>query len=169
MQFAVSWCLPSFIVSNCPDGRFNILHSLTNSPHFRHLYLQGVSTANEVYQVLNHRGWQELFPLFSTVHEICAGLLPPTAIVEQCERTPNFSLVEGSAEYYWSFSTRVIPLCYHARYSQLRSSKSYAKDNIYVPFRSQPFKLFYHNPILDLNVLSCFNKFPSYGCASHIC
>ncbi|CAN6464378.1 unnamed protein product [Victoria cruziana] len=62
--------------------------------------LQGVSTANEVYQVLNHRGWQELFPLFSTVHEICAGLLPPTAIVEQCERTPNFSLVEGSAEYY---------------------------------------------------------------------
>ncbi|XP_031475937.1 glycerol-3-phosphate dehydrogenase [NAD(+)] [Nymphaea colorata] len=62
--------------------------------------LQGVSTAYEVYQVLKHRGWQELFPLFSTVHEICAGLLPPTAIVEQCERTPNFSLVEGSAEYY---------------------------------------------------------------------
>ncbi|XAR51940.1 Glycerol-3-phosphate dehydrogenase (NAD(+)) [Bertholletia excelsa] len=44
--------------------------------------LQGVSTAKEVYQVLSHRGWLELFPLFTTVHEICSGCLPPTAIVE---------------------------------------------------------------------------------------
>ncbi|XP_057491543.1 glycerol-3-phosphate dehydrogenase [NAD(+)]-like [Actinidia eriantha] len=44
--------------------------------------LQGVSTAKEVYEVLSHRGWLELFPLFTTVHEICIGRLPPTAIVE---------------------------------------------------------------------------------------
>ncbi|KAF7117040.1 hypothetical protein RHSIM_RhsimUnG0005500 [Rhododendron simsii] len=44
--------------------------------------LQGVSTAKEVYEVLRHRGWLELFPLFTTVHEICIGRLPPTAIVE---------------------------------------------------------------------------------------
>ncbi|KAL8038759.1 hypothetical protein ABFX02_11G128700 [Erythranthe guttata] len=43
--------------------------------------LQGVSTAKEVYEVLNHRGWLELFPLFSTVHEICIARLPPIAIV----------------------------------------------------------------------------------------
>ncbi|XP_026442346.1 glycerol-3-phosphate dehydrogenase [NAD(+)]-like isoform X1 [Papaver somniferum] len=61
--------------------------------------LQGVSTAREVYDVLSHRGWQELF-LFTTVHKICIGLLPPSAIVEYSEHTPNFSLVEGSAEYY---------------------------------------------------------------------
>lgn len=62
--------------------------------------LQGVSTAREVYEVLSSRGWQELFPLFTTVHEICAGHLPPTAIVEYCEHKPNFSLVEGSDKYY---------------------------------------------------------------------
>nr|XP_027102012.1 glycerol-3-phosphate dehydrogenase [NAD(+)] [Coffea arabica] len=44
--------------------------------------LQGVSTAKEVYEVLRHRGWLELFPLFTTVHEICSGRLPPSAIVE---------------------------------------------------------------------------------------
>ncbi|KAI8533553.1 hypothetical protein RHMOL_Rhmol10G0019800 [Rhododendron molle] len=44
--------------------------------------LQGVLTAKEVYEVLRHRGWLELFPLFRTVHEICIGRLPPTAIVE---------------------------------------------------------------------------------------
>ncbi|KAK6128298.1 hypothetical protein DH2020_037953 [Rehmannia glutinosa] len=44
--------------------------------------LQGVSTAKEVYEVLSHRGWLELYPLFSTVHEICIGRRPPTAIVE---------------------------------------------------------------------------------------
>ncbi|XP_044978620.1 glycerol-3-phosphate dehydrogenase [NAD(+)] isoform X2 [Hordeum vulgare subsp. vulgare] len=44
--------------------------------------LQGVSTAREVYEVLTYHGWQELFPLLSTVHEICIGQLPPTSIVE---------------------------------------------------------------------------------------
>ncbi|CAA6659603.1 unnamed protein product [Spirodela intermedia] len=62
--------------------------------------LQGVSTAREVYEVLGHRGWQELFPLFTTVHEICVGRLPPSAIVEYSEHTPNFALVEGSAQLY---------------------------------------------------------------------
>ncbi|KAK9113575.1 hypothetical protein Syun_020372 [Stephania yunnanensis] len=62
--------------------------------------LQGVSTAKEVYEVLSKRGWQELFPLFTTVHEITIGHLPPSAIVEHSEHTPNFSLVEGSAQYY---------------------------------------------------------------------
>ncbi|XP_014505350.1 glycerol-3-phosphate dehydrogenase [NAD(+)] isoform X2 [Vigna radiata var. radiata] len=51
--------------------------------------LQGVSTASEVYEVLSHRGWLELFPLFSTVHEICSGLLPPSAIVEYSEKLPR--------------------------------------------------------------------------------
>ncbi|KAK1319969.1 Glycerol-3-phosphate dehydrogenase [NAD(+)] [Acorus calamus] len=62
--------------------------------------LQGVSTAKEVYEVLSHRGWEELFPLFTTVHEISIGRLPPCAIVEYSEHKPNFSLVEGSAQYY---------------------------------------------------------------------
>ncbi|KAK4272140.1 hypothetical protein QN277_020731 [Acacia crassicarpa] len=53
--------------------------------------LQGVSTAREVYEVLAHRGWLELFPLFSTVHEICTGRLPPSAIVEYSERQPRSS------------------------------------------------------------------------------
>ncbi|XP_057445598.1 glycerol-3-phosphate dehydrogenase [NAD(+)]-like isoform X2 [Lotus japonicus] len=51
--------------------------------------LQGVSTASEVYEVLSHRGWLELFPLFSTVHEISSGLLPPSAIVEYSEKLPR--------------------------------------------------------------------------------
>ncbi|KAH9791098.1 glycerol-3-phosphate dehydrogenase (NAD(+)) 1 [Citrus sinensis] len=62
--------------------------------------LQGVSTAREVYEVLSHRGWLELFPLFATVHEICVGHLPPSAIVEYSERKPRLSLLEGSTQYY---------------------------------------------------------------------
>ncbi|KAL0381774.1 UNVERIFIED_CONTAM: Glycerol-3-phosphate dehydrogenase [NAD(+)] [Sesamum angustifolium] len=62
--------------------------------------LQGVSTAKEVYEVLRHRGWLELFPLFSTVHEICTSRLPPTAIVEYSEHTPKYSLVGGPAQFF---------------------------------------------------------------------
>ncbi|PON64365.1 Glycerol-3-phosphate dehydrogenase, NAD-dependent [Parasponia andersonii] len=58
--------------------------------------LQGVSTAKEVYEVLSHRGWLDLFPLFATVHEISIGRLPPSAIVEHSERKPKFSLADGS-------------------------------------------------------------------------
>ncbi|XP_061341880.1 glycerol-3-phosphate dehydrogenase [NAD(+)]-like [Gastrolobium bilobum] len=44
--------------------------------------LQGVLTAKEVHEVLSDRGWVEKFPLFSAVHEICSGRLPPSAIVK---------------------------------------------------------------------------------------
>lgn len=62
-------------------------------------FLKGVLTAREVYEVLGHRGWLELFPLFATVHEICIGRLPPSAIVEQSERKPRFELLDGSTQY----------------------------------------------------------------------
>lgn len=58
--------------------------------------LQGVSTAKEVYEVLSHRGWLELFPLFASVHEICVGHLPPSAIVEHSERKPGLPLVSSA-------------------------------------------------------------------------
>ncbi|KAE8706271.1 Glycerol-3-phosphate dehydrogenase 1-like protein [Hibiscus syriacus] len=58
--------------------------------------LQGVSTAREVSEVLSHRGWLELFPLFTTVHEICIGSLPPSAIVEYSEKKPRLSVLEDS-------------------------------------------------------------------------
>ncbi|CAL9165344.1 unnamed protein product [Musa acuminata subsp. burmannicoides] len=61
--------------------------------------LQGVSTAKEVYEILSHRGWQAIFPLFTTVHEICIGQLPSSAIVEYSEQATNFSIVEGLAQY----------------------------------------------------------------------
>ncbi|OMO59372.1 hypothetical protein CCACVL1_24883 [Corchorus capsularis] len=61
--------------------------------------LQGVSTAREVYEVLSHRGWLELFPLFATVHEICVGRLPPSAIVEYSEKKPRLSMMEDSARH----------------------------------------------------------------------
>lgn len=61
--------------------------------------LQGVSTAREVYEVLSHRGWLELFPLFTAVHEISTGRLPPSAIVEYSEHTPRLNVLEGSAQY----------------------------------------------------------------------
>ncbi|XP_020082751.1 glycerol-3-phosphate dehydrogenase [NAD(+)]-like [Ananas comosus] len=63
--------------------------------------LQGVSTAKEVYEVLSNRGWQGLFPLFTTVHEICVGELPPTAIVEYSEHSPNVSIMEGFTQHYY--------------------------------------------------------------------
>ncbi|RZC60133.1 hypothetical protein C5167_021892 [Papaver somniferum] len=45
--------------------------------------LQGVKTTGEVYEVLCQRGWQQSFPLFQTVHVICTGHLPPSAITQQ--------------------------------------------------------------------------------------
>lgn len=57
--------------------------------------LQGVSTAKEVHEVLSHRGWLENFPLFSTVHEISCGRLPPNAIVVYSELAPDQSRGES--------------------------------------------------------------------------
>ncbi|CAL5371740.1 unnamed protein product [Camellia sinensis] len=62
--------------------------------------LQGVSTAKEVYEVLSHRGWLELFPLFTIVHEISIGRRPPSAIVEFSELKPKFSILESAAQFY---------------------------------------------------------------------
>ncbi|KAJ1395693.1 Glycerol-3-phosphate dehydrogenase, NAD-dependent, C-terminal [Sesbania bispinosa] len=52
--------------------------------------LQGVLTAKEVHEVLSTRGWLELFPLFSTVHEISTGHLPPSAIVAFSDNKSSF-------------------------------------------------------------------------------
>lgn len=62
--------------------------------------LQGVSTASEVYEVLSHRGWLELFPLFTTVHEICTGHLPPSAIVEYSEQKPRLPTLDSPIHCY---------------------------------------------------------------------
>lgn len=43
--------------------------------------LQGVLTAEEVYGVLQKNKWLELFPLFRTIHEICTGNRPVSAII----------------------------------------------------------------------------------------
>ncbi|KAJ0534220.1 putative glycerol-3-phosphate dehydrogenase (NAD(+)) [Helianthus annuus] len=61
--------------------------------------LQGVSTAKEVYEVLKHKGWLEMFPLFTTVHEICTGRLPPTAIVEYSEHAPKYPMTGGPTSF----------------------------------------------------------------------
>nr|XP_029149716.1 glycerol-3-phosphate dehydrogenase [NAD(+)]-like [Arachis hypogaea] len=53
--------------------------------------LQGVLTAKEVYEVLSDRGWVEQFPLFSTVHAISIGRLPPSAIVELGDSKYSYS------------------------------------------------------------------------------
>ncbi|KAK2413712.1 NAD-dependent glycerol-3-phosphate dehydrogenase family protein [Trifolium repens] len=51
--------------------------------------LQGVLTAKEVYEVLIARGWVAMFPLFTAVYKISSGLLPPSAIVEFSNNSPN--------------------------------------------------------------------------------
>ena len=81
----------------------NILVTLSSkvvvvSPNSSFYILKGVSTAKEMYEVLSHRGWLELFPLFASVHEICIGHLSPSAIVEYSERRPNFSVINGQAQ-----------------------------------------------------------------------
>ncbi|XP_074310754.1 glycerol-3-phosphate dehydrogenase [NAD(+)] [Silene latifolia] len=43
--------------------------------------LQGVLTAKEVYDVLKNKNWLDSFPLFRTIHEICVGIKPVSAIV----------------------------------------------------------------------------------------
>lgn len=48
--------------------------------------LQGVLTSHEVQAVLRKRGLESEFPLFSTINRICAGAVPPEAIVRYAER-----------------------------------------------------------------------------------
>ncbi|MCO5566450.1 hypothetical protein L7F22_020127 [Adiantum nelumboides] len=60
---------------------------------------QGVSTAAELFEVLKARKWQDQFPLFTTVHKIATGELPPSAVVEYSEHAPRM-VVEGAAQYY---------------------------------------------------------------------
>lgn len=50
---------------------------------------QGVLTAGEVFEVLKARNLDKSFPLFSTVHLIASGHLPPAAIVEYSDYTPR--------------------------------------------------------------------------------
>ncbi|XP_027902060.1 glycerol-3-phosphate dehydrogenase [NAD(+)]-like [Vigna unguiculata] len=52
--------------------------------------LQGVLTAKEVHEVLSNRGWLHIFPLFSAVHLISIGRLPPSAIVKISEEKPRY-------------------------------------------------------------------------------
>jgi hypothetical protein len=51
--------------------------ALLMSAYSAHIYNLGSFTSSvhgrEVYEILTYRGWQELFPLLSTVHEICIG------------------------------------------------------------------------------------------------
>ncbi|KAG4912330.1 hypothetical protein JHK82_052912 [Glycine max] len=54
--------------------------------------LQGVLTAQEVHEVLSHRGWLHMFPLFSAVHAISTGRLPPSAIVKISDLKPRYTL-----------------------------------------------------------------------------
>ncbi|KAK7395765.1 hypothetical protein VNO78_16334 [Psophocarpus tetragonolobus] len=51
--------------------------------------LQGVLTAHEVHEVLSHRGLLHMFPLFSAVHAISTGQLPPSAIVKINNEKPR--------------------------------------------------------------------------------
>lgn len=44
--------------------------------------LQGVLTSNEVQEILKARGWEQDYPLFTTVNRIVNNYLPPTSIVE---------------------------------------------------------------------------------------
>ncbi|KAF6175766.1 hypothetical protein GIB67_035893 [Kingdonia uniflora] len=57
--------------------------------------LLGVSTTREVYELLSQRGWQELFQLFTSVHEICIGRLSSSAIVEYRECGSGFIAFGG--------------------------------------------------------------------------
>jgi glycerol-3-phosphate dehydrogenase len=44
--------------------------------------LQGVLTAEEVYDVLCSKGWQHRFPLFTAIHLIASGRVPVERILE---------------------------------------------------------------------------------------
>jgi glycerol-3-phosphate dehydrogenase len=44
--------------------------------------LQGVRTAEEVYDVLCSKGWQHRFPLFTAIHRIATDQVPVERILE---------------------------------------------------------------------------------------
>ncbi|KAJ4809953.1 Glycerol-3-phosphate dehydrogenase [NAD(+)] [Rhynchospora pubera] len=55
--------------------------------------LQGVLTAQELFEVLIDRGWEDQFPFFITVNKICTMQLPPRSIL-QCSSVLNSTQLE---------------------------------------------------------------------------
>mmetsp|Transcript_25433 Transcript_25433/g.55213 ORF Transcript_25433/g.55213 Transcript_25433/m.55213 type:complete len:677 (-) Transcript_25433:1350-3380(-) len=56
--------------------------------------LQGLGTSEEVQQVLRMKGWEDGYPLFTTINKIFAGSLPPSAILSYMSNTPALSTSE---------------------------------------------------------------------------
>lgn len=51
--------------------------------------LQGPHTAEEVNFMLKARGFENKFPIFTAVHQICIGQLPPKAIIDAMRNHPE--------------------------------------------------------------------------------
>ncbi|XP_013784052.1 glycerol-3-phosphate dehydrogenase [NAD(+)], cytoplasmic-like [Limulus polyphemus] len=51
--------------------------------------MQGPQTAEEVYIMLKNKGMEDRFPLFTAVHQICQGQLPPTQMVNCIQNHPE--------------------------------------------------------------------------------
>ena len=50
--------------------------------------LQGPETAAEVNYVLAAKGLEDQFPLFTAVHKICKGDLPPEQLLDSLKNHP---------------------------------------------------------------------------------
>lgn len=59
--------------------------------------LQGVLTAEEVYDVISSNMWHEKFPLFTTVHWIASGGAPVERILEYKEVAKEAAAFQDSS------------------------------------------------------------------------
>ncbi|XP_013778013.1 glycerol-3-phosphate dehydrogenase [NAD(+)], cytoplasmic-like [Limulus polyphemus] len=51
--------------------------------------MQGPQTAEEVHIMLKNKGMEERFPLFTAIHQICQGNLPPTQMINCIKNHPE--------------------------------------------------------------------------------
>ena len=62
---------------DCRCAKLMCHHSLTLQELLNGQKLQGVLTSNEVQEILRSKGWEQRFPLFTTINRIIQGYLSP--------------------------------------------------------------------------------------------
>jgi len=73
--------------------------------------LQGVLTSHEVQEIIQSRGWEREYPLFTTVNRIVTGKLPPSWVFRYLEGC--MASVDGGSESEMEIDLGIQPVSRH--------------------------------------------------------
>eukprot|EP00798_Chlamydomonas_sp_ICE-L_P002757 gene2757-12628_t len=79
--------------------------------------LKGLMTTNEVYDIIQARGWEKEYPLFTTTWRILNGKIPPSMIIKRawhvptgvrCHTVPQLIQMDRTSMYRQHYTVRTI-------------------------------------------------------------